>query len=80
MALEHTFVMIKPDGLARGLVGEVIGRLEHKGLKLEQMRLLTITEELAGRHYAEHTEKPFFGELVDFIHEHMAEMVTDERS
>ena len=67
MAAEHTFVMVKPDGVSRGLVGEVIGRLERKGLKLEKMRMLTIDEELAGRHYAEHTEKPFFGDLVEFI-------------
>lgn len=67
MSIENTYVMIKPDGVARGLVGEVIGRLERKGLKLEQMRMLTMTEELAGRHYAEHTDKPFFGDLVSFI-------------
>lgn len=59
--------MVKPDGVARGLVGEVIARMERKGLKLEKMRMLTIDEELAGRHYAEHTEKPFFGDLVEFI-------------
>lgn len=64
---EHTYVMVKPDGVARGLVGEVVGRLERKGLKLENMRMLTITEEMAGRHYGEHTDKPFFGELVAFI-------------
>ncbi len=67
MAVENMFVMVKPDGVARGLVGEVIGRMERKGLKLEKMRMLTIDEELAGRHYAEHTEKPFFGDLVEFI-------------
>jgi nucleoside-diphosphate kinase len=67
MAVEHTYVMIKPDGVARGLVGEVIGRFERKGLTLEKMRMLTIDEALAGRHYAEHTDKPFFGELVEFI-------------
>lgn len=67
MAAEHTYVMVKPDGVARGLVGEVIGRMERKGLKLKKMRMLTITEELAGRHYAEHAEKPFFGDLVEFI-------------
>ena len=67
MAIENTFVMVKPDGVARGLVGEVIGRFERKGLTLERMRMLTISEEMAGRHYAEHTEKPFFGELVAFI-------------
>lgn len=65
--MEHTFVMVKPDGVKRGLVAEVIGRLERKGLRLEQMRMLQIDDDLAGRHYAEHTEKPFFGELVAFI-------------
>ena len=67
MAVEHTFVMVKPDGVERGLVGEVVSRFERKGLTLEKMRMLTIPEEMAGRHYAEHVEKPFFGELVEFI-------------
>jgi len=67
MAIENTYVMVKPDGVERGLVGEVISRFESKGLKLIQMRMLTIDADLAGRHYAEHTEKPFFGELVEFI-------------
>ena len=67
METQNTFVMVKPDGVRRGLVGEVIGRLERKGLELRQMRLLTIDEELAGQHYAEHRDKPFFGELVEFI-------------
>ena len=67
MAVENTYVMVKPDGVRRGLVGEVISRFERKGLKLEKMRMLQIDEDLAGRHYAEHTEKPFFGELVEFI-------------
>ncbi len=67
MAVENTFVMVKPDGVARGLVGEVVGRFERKGLKLEKMRMLLIDEDLAGRHYGEHSEKPFFGELVEFI-------------
>ena len=67
MAVENTYVMVKPDGVARSLVGEVVSRLERKGLKLVNMRMLTMDDELAGRHYAEHTEKPFFGELVAFI-------------
>ncbi len=67
MAVEHTFVMVKPDGVRRAIVGEVVSRFERKGLKLEKMRMLEIDEDLAGRHYAEHTEKPFFGELVEFI-------------
>lgn len=65
--MQHTFVMVKPDGVRRGLVGEVIGRFERKGLTLERMRLLTIDQDLAERHYGEHVEKPFFGELVSFI-------------
>lgn len=67
MAVENTYVMVKPDGVARGLVGEVVSRLERKGLILENMAMLRIDEEMAGRHYAEHTDKPFFGELVAFI-------------
>lgn len=67
MAVEHTFIMVKPDGVARGLVGEVISRLERKGLGLEKIRGLTITEDMAHTHYAEHADKPFFPELVEFI-------------
>ncbi len=67
MAVENTYVMVKPDGVARGLVGDVISRFERKGLTLENLSMLTISEEMAGRHYAEHTEKPFFGDLVEFI-------------
>lgn len=67
MAVEHTFVMVKPDGVARGLVGDVISRFERKGLTLEKMRMLQIDEDLARRHYAEHVEKPFFGDLLEFI-------------
>lgn len=59
--------MVKPDGVRRGLVGEVIGRLERKTLQLEQIRSLTVDEDLARRHYAEHVEKPFFPELLEFI-------------
>lgn len=65
--MQHTFVMVKPDGVRRGLVGEVISRFEAKGLTLEKMRLLTIDQDLAERHYGEHVERPFFGELVSFI-------------
>ena len=67
MAVENTYVMVKPDGVARGLVGEVISRFERKGLKLQNLAMITMDTDLAGRHYAEHTERPFFGELVDFI-------------
>jgi nucleoside-diphosphate kinase len=67
MAIEHTYVMVKPDGVSRGLVGEVIGRFERKGLRLEKLRMLTVDEELARRHYAEHVDRPFFPELLSFI-------------
>lgn len=67
MSLENTFIMVKPDGVARGLVGEVISRFERKGLKLEKIRGLTISEDLARTHYAEHLDKPFFPDLVGFI-------------
>ena len=67
MAIEHTFIMVKPDGVARGLIGEIISRFEQKSLTLEKIRKLTIDEELARRHYAEHLEKPFFPELLEFI-------------
>jgi len=67
MAIESTFIMVKPDGVDRGLVGEIIARLERKGLTLEKVRKLDMDEELARRHYAEHVEKPFFPELLEFI-------------
>jgi nucleoside-diphosphate kinase len=67
VANQHTFVMVKPDGVERGLVGEVISRFERKGLRLERIRMLTIDEGLARRHYAEHVEKGFFPDLLAFI-------------
>jgi len=67
MGIENTFIMIKPDGVGRGLVGEVIARFERKGLRLEKIRGLQIDAAMARLHYAEHTEKPFFADLVDFI-------------
>ena len=59
--------MVKPDGVQRGLVGEIISRFERKGLSLEKIRKLEIDEDLARRHYAEHVERPFFPELLEFI-------------
>jgi nucleoside-diphosphate kinase len=67
MATESTLLIVKPDGVRRGLVGEVLRRVEHKGLAIDQMRLFTIDRATAEEHYGEHREKPFFGELVDFI-------------
>jgi nucleoside-diphosphate kinase len=65
--MQTTFVMVKPDGVRRRLVGEVIRRLEAKGYDIKEMKLFTIEDDLARRHYAEHAEKPFFAELVSFI-------------
>ena len=67
MEHDRTLVICKPDAVARGLVGEIIGRLERKGLKLVAAELRTLDAETAGRHYEEHQGKPFFGELVEFI-------------
>ncbi len=67
MADEHTFIMVKPDGVAKALVGEVIGRFEAKGLTLSRMRMLTITEDMAAEHYGEHVGKSFYPDLVEFI-------------
>ena len=64
---ERTLVLVKPDGVRRGLVGEVVTRLERKGLTLVAMELRTLARETAEEHYGEHRERPFFGELVDFI-------------
>jgi nucleoside-diphosphate kinase len=67
MAVERTLVLVKPDGVARGLSGEIVRRLEARGLVLRAAKLVKVSEELAGEHYAEHREKPFFGELISFI-------------
>ncbi|WP_184881508.1 nucleoside-diphosphate kinase [Sphaerisporangium siamense] len=64
---ERTLVLIKPDGVRRGLIGDVIARVERKGLKVVALELRTLDVETAKAHYAEHAEKPFFGELVEFI-------------
>ena len=65
--MERTLILVKPDAFARGLSGEIISRFERKGLTMLCARLLTVSEQLAQQHYAEHEGKPFFGELVDFI-------------
>jgi nucleoside-diphosphate kinase len=64
---ERSLVLVKPDGVARGLVGQVVARLEAKGLRLVAAELRTLTAEVAEQHYAEHRERPFFGSLVEFI-------------
>jgi nucleoside-diphosphate kinase len=67
MAAERTLVLIKPDAVRRALAGEILARCERRGLELRAAKLLTVERGLAEQHYAEHREKPFFGELVDFI-------------
>jgi nucleoside-diphosphate kinase len=65
--MEQTLVLVKPDGVQRGLVGEVVSRLERRGLKLAAMKLMQVDEALARQHYGEHAERPFFPGLVSFI-------------
>jgi nucleoside-diphosphate kinase len=67
VAVERTLVLIKPDAVQRALAGEILSRLERRGLKVVEAKLLTVDRGLAEEHYAEHAEKPFFGELVEFI-------------
>ena len=67
MSVESTLLIVKPDGVRRSLIGEVLRRVEAKGLIIAEMQMLTIDRALAEEHYGEHREKPFFGELVDFI-------------
>ncbi|MGH2990816.1 MAG: nucleoside-diphosphate kinase [Solirubrobacterales bacterium] len=65
--MSRTLILVKPDAFERGLTGEVLARFERKGLRLVAMRQMVVDPELANRHYAEHAEKPFFGELISFI-------------
>jgi nucleoside-diphosphate kinase len=65
--MERTLILVKPDAFARGLTGEVIARFERKGLVIVAARHMTVSDDLARQHYAEHEGKPFFGELVEFI-------------
>lgn len=65
--MNRTFAMVKPDGVQKGLVGEIISRFEKKGLKMVALKIMNITPELAEKHYSEHKGKPFFADLVNFI-------------
>jgi nucleoside-diphosphate kinase len=65
--MDRTLILVKPDAFERGLSGEIIARFERKGLRIAALKQMTVTRELAEGHYAEHAERPFFGELVDFI-------------
>ena len=67
MATERTLILIKPDAVRRKLAGEILGRIEARGFEVAGGKLITVSRDLAERHYAEHEEKPFFGELVEFI-------------
>jgi nucleoside-diphosphate kinase len=65
--VSRTLILVKPDAFERGLTGEVLARFERKGLQPVAIKLMTVEDDLANRHYAEHTDKPFFGELISFI-------------
>nr|HNH87379.1 nucleoside-diphosphate kinase [Solirubrobacterales bacterium] len=65
--MSQTLILVKPDAFERALTGEVLARFERKGLRIAALKKLTATEQIANEHYAEHKEKPFFGELVEFI-------------
>jgi nucleoside-diphosphate kinase len=65
--MDRTLILVKPDAFARGLTGEIIARFENKGLRIVALKHMTVDEDLAKRHYAEHNGKPFFSELVEFI-------------
>jgi nucleoside-diphosphate kinase len=67
MADESTLLIVKPDAVSRGLIGEILSRIERKGLRIDAMRMMRINRDLAEHHYAEHSEKPFFDDLVEFI-------------
>ncbi len=67
MAIQQTLILAKPDAVARNLAGEILARFERRGLKVRAARLVVASRELGAAHYAEHSEKPFFGELVEFI-------------
>jgi nucleoside-diphosphate kinase len=67
MSEESTLLILKPDAVRRGLVGEILRRVESKGLRIDELRMIRIDRDLAEEHYAEHRDKPFFGELVGFI-------------
>ena len=67
MAEQSTLLIVKPDAVRRGLIGEILRRVEAKGLQIDELKLMRIDRSLAEEHYGEHVDKPFFGELVDFI-------------
>lgn len=75
---ERTFIMVKPDAVARGLTGEILARIERRGLKVTALKMATMDRAVAEEHYGEHRERPFFGELVDFITSGPVVMMTVE--
>ena len=76
--MERTFIMIKPDGVAKGLTGEIVDRIERRGLTIVSMRKVPMARAVAEEHYGEHRDRPFFGELVDFITSHPVVMLAVE--
>ena len=75
---ESTFIMVKPDAVARGLTGEILSRIERRGLAVTALKMVTMDRAVAEEHYGEHRERPFFGELVDFITSGPVVMMTVE--
>ena len=67
MATQSTLVLVKPDAVRRGLTGEVLTRIERKGLRIDELKMMRVSKALARKHYAEHEDKPFFGSLLEFI-------------
>ena len=65
--MERTLILVKPDAFERGLTGEILARFERRGLRIVAMKHMTVEQDLAEQHYAEHSERPFFGDLVEFI-------------
>ena len=65
--MDRTFVMIKPDGVRRGVIGEIVGRFERRGIRVVGLKIVQPTREIAERHYAVHRDKPFYAELIDFV-------------
>ena len=67
MSIERSLILVKPDGVQRGLIGEILSRIEKRGLRIDAMKLMHVSQELAEQHYGEHKGKPFYNSLIEFI-------------